>query len=177
MKIEKLVSSLVASQQSSLFRPLYAISSGSAITSVQGRFGISMFTAPSLAQISQLEGMVPPVSISTLNCEETMVSSKMQALWRHSWPPNYPTTSPVVAFYYLKWEVPFFLKQFFSPGTLLEHVMCITGGPTEAFANCSGEYVSSQWPRVGRLLLQAIQAMLTTWTKGKTNASIFQIMC
>ena len=83
------------------------------------------------------------------------------------WPITHLRSSPMKIEYDLEWQVPKFLKTHFPEGQELGKVLTVTGEAVNAQAQSCGDYLSSTWLDVGRILLNGLHDLLYFETEGK----------
>jgi hypothetical protein len=142
---------------------------------IEGLSPSSLSTSMPTSSLSAPAENTLELFVTTLDCKEYSVSSAVEAIWTSSWPTKHPVRSCVGVCYNIRWELEKYCSDFFPQGTQLFDVASFTGTPKQAFYGSCGEYLISQWPRIGKLLVEALQVMLTTGQRGmpSTNPPTF----
>jgi hypothetical protein len=92
-----------------------------------------------------------------------------------SWPESEGYLSIVSVEYNVYWEVPQFLDAYFEKGQRLQDLLTLTGNSDKAQALACGEYLKKHWPSISDPLLAAIEELISTSTRGYTDAGNVQI--
>jgi hypothetical protein len=83
------------------------------------------------------------------------------------WPISLSRDSPFEVINEIEWQVPNFLRAHFPDGQELGNILTITGASVNAQAQSCIDYLTSTWPDIGPVLLDALQQLLSLQKEGK----------
>lgn len=88
------------------------------------------------------------------------------------WPIKWPRSLPMEIRYVVESDVVDSLHGYFPKGQKLGEVLTLTGGPFNAQAMSCRDYCTTTWPKVGSLLIEGLETLLSNGKVSLYNSSL-----
>ena len=109
--------------------------------------------------INLIVGQQEPPHDQVIGKKRLYCTSEVRVLFKRLCPVGILSSRLSIS-YVVHWELPGFLKAFFSDDVKLGDVMTLTGAETEAYAVACRTYLKEAWPLISDILLQALEDFL-----------------